>query len=31
MKKFTTELAQATIFVAIAFAPMWIWLYNMKP
>jgi hypothetical protein len=31
MKQFFTELAQATIFVAITFAPMWIWLYNMKP
>ena len=31
MKQLITELAQAIVFVAITFSPLWIWLATMKP
>lgn len=31
MKKFIVEFAQATLFVAITFVSVWVYLYNMKP
>jgi hypothetical protein len=31
MSKFLKELLQATLFVAITFVPLWIWLAMMKP
>lgn len=31
MKQLMIDLAQATLFVAITFAPLWFYLYNMKP
>ena len=31
MKQLITELAQAIVFVAITFSPLWIWLAMMKP
>ena len=31
MKQLMVEVAQATLFVAITFSPLWIWLALMKP
>ena len=31
MKQLIAELAQAILFVAITFSPLWIWLAMMKP
>jgi hypothetical protein len=31
MSKFLKELLKATLFVAITFVPLWIWLAMMKP
>jgi hypothetical protein len=31
MNKFLKELLQGTLFVAITFVPLWIWLAMMKP
>jgi hypothetical protein len=31
MKKLIVEFAQAALFVAITFGPVWVYFYNMKP